>query len=216
MTQPSNLTSFKITSSTWPGFATQLQPCTITSIDAHNLCRKWQSLSTQPNRPSNGQNTRARLLRSHLSVSSILARPALTGEFFGDNLRVPVMPVFLSRLMCSITQPGPVGCWTLKVWVSQQMELSAIHLLAPHAVHVMSAYPGQKSVFVMDNTRIHHGRRVREICEANQLGPFICHLTCQVLIQSKRFTSRGPESSPAPGGMSSRSRVFSLVLLIHS
>ncbi|KAI7963471.1 hypothetical protein MJO29_003898 [Puccinia striiformis f. sp. tritici] len=116
------------------------------------LPRNWQSLSTQPNRPGNGRNKSARLLRSHLSVSSSLAWPALTVELFGDKLRVPVMPVFLSRLMCSIAQPGLVGCWTL------------------NAVHVMSPYPGQKSVFVMDNARMHHGRRVCEIYEANQVG----------------------------------------------
>ncbi|KNE95510.1 hypothetical protein PSTG_11223 [Puccinia striiformis f. sp. tritici PST-78] len=75
-----------------------------------------------------------------------------------DTRRVTVIPaVSLDGLVCSVAQPGSITRLDFEFFLEEVL------------IPCMSPYPGRNSVLVMDNARIHHGGRIQEICEANQI-----------------------------------------------
>ncbi|KAI7964637.1 hypothetical protein MJO29_002735 [Puccinia striiformis f. sp. tritici] len=75
-----------------------------------------------------------------------------------DAWRVTVIPaVSLDGLVCSVAQLGSITRLDFEFFLEEVL------------IPCMSPYPVRNSVLVMDNARIHHGGRIQEICEANQI-----------------------------------------------
>jgi hypothetical protein len=93
-----------------------------------------------------------------------------------DAIRINPMPaVSLDGLLCLIVQAGSMNRLDFEYFLEEVLvscsssSIMIADIWSIHQMPCMNPYPGWNSVLVMDNHRIHHGGRIREICKQNHV-----------------------------------------------
>ncbi|KAI7949928.1 hypothetical protein MJO28_008749 [Puccinia striiformis f. sp. tritici] len=75
-----------------------------------------------------------------------------------DAIHINLLPaVCLDGLLCSIAQSGSIVRLDLEYFIEEVL------------IPCMNPFPGPNSVLIMDNAQIHHGGRIQQICNDNQI-----------------------------------------------